>query len=166
MPRYTVSGLPPQAGVGLSAFMPHFNRLAASGAQQYKDGVTGLPGTAARRLTTINSVPSPDLGDIAQMGLSRSSDAPDAFWPNQYWALPERNYRPGLLIQMYDPTAPQFTTMIPVPAVSYRQAYIQQSAALSAGITPGGASPKQIRQPVSSIARWRNRRKGNGIPSG
>lgn len=166
MPRYKVTGLPAEASRGLSAFFPHLNRLAASGAQQYKDGVSGYPGTRAIAVSGIPFAPSPDLGDIAQMGLSRAGDAPPAFWPNLYWALPERNYRPGLLVQMYDPTQPWLTTHVPVPALSYRQAYLAQSAALAQGIQPGGSSSGQIRQPLSMFVRWRDRLTGNGIPSG
>lgn len=164
MPRYTLTGLPPEGALGVSAFFPHYVRLAGSGAQEYKDGVSGYPGTKAIPVFSPDSVPSPDLGDIAQMGLSRSSDAPDLFWPNLYYVRPEGNYWPGLLIQMYDPTAPELTTHIPVPAVSLRQHWLRDSAALAMGIR--GPSVKQIRQPVSQLVNWLSRRSGNGLPSG
>lgn len=166
MPRYAVTGLPPEAAIGLSAFFPHLNRMAASGAQQYKDGVSGYPGTKRIPVEPTRMLPPSDINDVGLMGLSRSSDAPDAFWPNLYYVLPERNYRPGLLIQMYDPTAPELTTMIPVPAVSNRQNRLRKSAALAMGITDGGASTGQIRQPVSQLVTWWNRKRGNGLPSG
>jgi len=167
-----VSGLPPVTGRGTSAFFPNFNRLAGSGAQQYKDGVSGYPGTRAIPVVQNGGgphPPSPDLGDLALAGTARASDAPNAIWPNQYYVLPERNYRPGLLIQMYDPTAPELTTMIPVPAVSYRQDYIRKAATLSMGITGTGTDPagqKQIRQPVSNLIGWMRRAVGNGLPEG
>src|SRR5215469_634110 len=168
MPRYTTSGLPPVTQRGPTAFLPHFNRMAASGAQQYKDGVTGLPGTAAMPIGNLG-VPSPDIGDFALSGRSTTADAPGAIWPNLYYVLPERNYRPGLLIQMYDPTAPELTTMIPVPARSLRQDYIRHSATLSMGLTGTGTDPagqKQIRQPVSNLIGWMRRAVGNGLPEG
>ena len=168
MPRYTTSGLPPVTQRGPTAFLPHFNRMAASGAQQYKDGVTGLPGTAAMPIGNLG-VPSPDIGDFALSGRSTTADAPGAIWPNLYYVLPERNYRPGLLIQMYDPTAPELTTMIPVPATSLRQTYIRKAATLSMGITGTGTDPagqKQVRQPLSGVVRWARRQMGNGVPSG
>jgi len=163
-----VSGLPPVTQRGTSAFLPHFNRMAASGAQEYKDGVTGLPGTAAMPISNLG-VPSPDIGDFALSGRSTTGDAPGAIWPNLYYAMPERNYRPGLLVQMYDPTAPELTTMIPVPAVSLRQDYIRRAADMAMGITGTGTDPKgirQIRQPVSGLVRWARRQAGNGLPNG
>lgn len=164
--KYRVSGLPRQAQVGITAFLPHFNRLAASGAQEYKDGVYGYPGTKGIPAPTTNTTPQPDLGDLALYGVSASRYAPDMIWPNLYWARPERNYRPGLLIQMYDPTRPQDTTMIPVPAVSLRQLYLQRSAALSAGIQPGGSSGKNLAQPISQLVSWAQRRTGGGLANG
>ena len=165
-PRYITTGLPPEASAGHTAFMPHFNRLAASGAQMFKDGVSGFPGTKKIPLSArVNSVPSPDLGDIVQMGLSRSSDAPDAFWPNLYYALPERQYYPGasMPIQIYDPVAPEMTTMIPVPAVSLRTLYLKHSARLATVIDPGGQQP--MPNPAGRFAnKWKRRLKGNKWP--
>jgi len=173
MPRYTVSGIPPHlangSALGLSAFLPHYNRLAASGAQAYKGQVTGRPGTLAIPVHPINtSVPSPDIGDIALMGLSRSSDAPDAFWPNLYYVTPAANYWPGagMPVQMYDPVRPQDTTMIPVPATDLRGVYQARSATLAGGVA-GQQSRfgKALNQPASMMVRWRQRRRGNG-PAG
>lgn len=167
MPRYQVTGLPPVTQRGVSAFLPHFNLMAASGAQKYKGEVTGWPGTVG--IPTAPAIPSPDLGDVALMGLSRSVDAPNLNYPNIYWTRPEPNYRPGLLIQMYDPVAPQLTTMIPVPAVSLRQAYIRRAATLAMGLTGTGTDPqgqRQIRQPLSGLKSWASRRVGNGLPRG
>ena len=44
MIRYQVPGWPGQVQ-GHSSVTPHFTRAAGSGAMQYKDGVTGRPGT-------------------------------------------------------------------------------------------------------------------------
>lgn len=111
--RYTAPGWP--AGQpGHSAFTPHLNRIAGGGAQQYKDGVTGQPGTAAR--------PSPGPGvdqgraGQAQMGLSRTSDAPGVFYPNQYWARPQRAYWPGAGM----PISVTSDNLMPVPAADPR----------------------------------------------
>ena len=165
-PRYITTGLPPEASAGYTAFMPHFNRLAASGAQMFKDGVAGFPGTRKIPLSArANSVPSADLGDIALMGLSRSSDAPEAFWPNQYWALPEREFYPGagMPIQVYDPVAPEMTTMIPVPAVSLRTLHLRHSARLATVIDPGGQAA--MPNPAGRLVdRWKRRFAGNRWP--
>lgn len=164
MPRYQVSGLPPQAGRGLSAFFPHFNRLAASGAQQYKDGVIGSPGTGGIPVTPqAIRLAAGDVTAVAAMGTASSAYAPWTIYPDLYYARPERNYRPGLLIQMYDPVRPQDTTMIPVPAVSLRQLYLRESAALAAGITPSG--PRQVKW-LPKLIRWAGGRQGNGEPVG
>lgn len=161
--RYQVTGLPPVTQKGLSAFLPHMNRLAGSGAQQYKDGVSGYPGTRSVPLTVQGRVTGGNLA-LAQAGTARSSDAPETIWPNQYWALPERNYRPGLQVQVYNPVAPWLTTMVPVPAVSLRQQYLRRSAELSAGVSPGGTAATN--QPVSQLLAWAQRVTGNGQPNG
>ena len=171
MPRYTTTGIPQQlatgSALGLSAFMPHFNRLAASGAQAYKGGVEGYPGTKQIPLTARrDSVPSPDLGDIAQMGLSRSTDNYDAFWPNLYYvhADPVWDLTGGTSqIQVYDPVRPQDTTMIPVPAVDLRGLYGNRSARLSGGIDNNRRSA--LKQAFNFV-RWPNRRSGNGPGTG
>jgi hypothetical protein len=171
MPRYTTSGIPPsQARLGLSAFMPHYNRLAASGAQAYKGSVTGRPGTTAIPVSGITTpVPSPDLGDIAQMGLSRSSDAPNAFWPNQYYTNPVAEtggirgqaFWPGagMPVQMYNPVRPQDTTMIPVPATDLRGVYQARSATLAGGVDNNCS--RALKQAAAFI-RWPRRHSGNG----
>ena len=164
MPRYRVSGLPPAAQRGTSAFFPYFHRLAASGAQQYKDGVTGHPGQPGIPISGANA-PVTDRTSLALKGTASSSDAPWVIWPGKYWAMPERNYRPGLLVQTYDPVAPQDTTMIPVPATSLRQHYLRRSAALSGGIEPGGSSARQVKL-WPKLLRWPGRSVGNGMPSG
>lgn len=163
LPRYRVTGLPPVTQHGLSAFLPHYNRLAGSGAQQYKDGVTGHPGSPGVPLAR-QCDPAPDITSLAFKGQSSGTDAPWEIYPNQYYALPERNYRPGLLIQMYDMTAPQNTTMIPVPAVSGRQHWLRHSAALAGGVRAG--SRRQVPLIPRGLSGWKPRSSGNGLPGG
>lgn len=167
-PRYETTGLPPEAAAGLSAFLPHFNRLAGSGAQQYKEAVRGYPGTRAIPIQFMDSTaPSPDPGDLALAGTARSSDAPDAIWPNIYWSGPTGRYRPGagMPVQVYDPTAPELTTMIPVPAVSLRTTYLKRSARLSAAIDT--ERQKAMPNPAGRLMRrWSRRFRGNELPDG
>ncbi len=99
---------------GHAAVVPHLNRLAGSGAAQYKDGLTGHPGTQG--IPVLPVVPSADPGDIALMGLSRSSDAPDIIYPNQYWARPQRDFWPGAGM----PVSVASDNLMPVPAVDPR----------------------------------------------
>ena len=106
----------PAAVPGHAAAVPHLNRLAGSGAQMFKDGVTGQPGTQAIPVRSRDSVPSPDPGDIAMMGLSRSSDAPDVFYPNLYWARPQAGFWPGAGM----PVSVTSDNLMPVPAVDPR----------------------------------------------
>ncbi len=109
MPKYIVPGIP--SGAQLSAFMPHWNRLAQSGAQQYKIGLTGQPGTQGIPAPTSNTVPCPDLGDIAQMGSARSSDAPDMWYPQLYYsAVLDSHPGPVTPVRIYS------DNMLPVPA--------------------------------------------------
>lgn len=115
MPRYQTTGLPPEAAKGHTAFMPHYNRLAASGAQHYKVLKPGSGPAVVHPISNLSATaPSPDLGDIAYMGTARSSDAPNVFVQDDYDPLPA--WLPGILVQRYNPTRPQDTTMIPVPA--------------------------------------------------
>lgn len=132
--RYSIPGVPPEAAKGITAFAPHFNRHAGSGAQEFKYAVQGYPGTRAipapaRRETQI----SPDYGDLASSGYARSSDAPDAIWPNQYYQSFIAEYPGGNSprIRRYNPTAPGASTLLPVPAEDGRGAYTAASARLS-----------------------------------
>ena len=122
LPRYVVQA-PPGSGAdwpdrqpGHAALVPYFTRHAGSGAYQYKDGVVGQPGTQAIPVDTKGWIPSPDLGDIALMGLGRSSDAPDVFYPNLYWARPQRAYWPGAGM----PVSAWSDNLMPVPAADPR----------------------------------------------
>jgi hypothetical protein len=112
-PRYVVPGVP--AGVQPSAVMPHWNKYAGSGAQTYKRGVVGQPGTQAIAAPTINTQISPDIGDKAQSGTSRSSDAPGVWYP-QLWYQPDLYSAPGPVC----PVSVYSDNLLPVPAVDPR----------------------------------------------
>jgi hypothetical protein len=173
MPRYQVTGIPPTLAqgseLGLSAFLPHFHRLAASGAQCYKYRVTGHPGTARIPVHRGAAIPpSPDPGDMVLMGTSRSSDAPDAIWPNLYYTAPDAYWdRPGgtMHVQVYDPVRPQDTTMIPVPAVDLQGVYRARSANLAGGVASETSRVQALKQ-ATQFVRWGRRRAGNGPGSG
>jgi hypothetical protein len=107
--RYTVPGWPASL-LGHSAVTPHFNRLAGSGAEQYKDGVTGQPGTLPIPVTGPGVEQS--RAGQALMGLSRSSDSPPSFRPNLYFARPERDFWPGAGM----PVRVRSDNLMPVPA--------------------------------------------------
>lgn len=161
-----MSGIPPaQAALGLSAFMPHYNRLAASGAQRYKNNVTGHPGTQAVPIDRPGP-PSPDIGDVVLGGRAQSSDAPAAIWPNQYWTGTDRVFDTTggtAMVQVYNPVAPWLTTMVPVPATDLRSVYQARSATLAGGIDNNRASA--LRQ-ATNFVRWPRRRSGNGPGTG
>ena len=163
MPRYRTTGLPPAAANGATAFAPHFNRLAGSGAMQYKGQTVGQPGTQGIHIDGLGlPVPSPDLGDIVQMGYSRSSDAPSEIYPNLYYTYPEPAFWPGagMPVQMYNPVRPQDTTMIPVPANS--PFYRSQQGLDGAEIQEVGG-PGAIMQAVRGrIGGWPRRSAGQG----
>jgi hypothetical protein len=149
--RYTVPGVPPQ--LACTAFTPHLNRHAATGAQRYKYALHGSPGTVGIPAPTYDTAPSPDIGDLAQAGSSRSSDAPDMWYPAKYyqWAAIERPGA-GMPVRVYDPTQPGPTTVLPLPAVDYRAQYQRDSARLSANWPERGqrqikAIPRMIRWP-------------------
>jgi len=166
-PRYRVTGVPPEAPPGMTAYLPHFNRYAASGADKFKYLKPGSGPAAYRPISNMSATrPSPDLGDLTLAGTATSANAPDAIWPNDYDAIPHPQYWPGagMPVQMYDPTAPELTTMIPVPAVNPSIALRANSASIAMGVSPGG---RQAMSERPRIPNWRPRRKrGNGIPSG
>ena len=113
MPKYVTTGIP--QGAQLSAFLPNWVRLGGSGAVQYKQALTGAPGTRSIPAPTRDTVPSPDLGDLAQMGTARSSDAPDSWNPQLYYQT-RLTERPGAgqPIRVYS------DNLLPVPAVDGR----------------------------------------------
>lgn len=148
--RYTVPGVPPQ--LACTAFTPHMNRIRGSGAQRYKYAVDSSPGTTGIPAPTRDTVPSPDLGDLAQAGAARSSDAPEVWYPQiHYQAYAIERPGAGMPIRIYDPTQAGPTTLLPAPATSYRALYQQQSARLSANWPSLGQ--RQIRE-RPRILRW------------
>lgn len=143
--RYSAPGWPVNQP-GHSAFAPNFNRHAASSAYQYKDRVTGQPGTMG--IPVVPVVPSPDVGDIALMGLSRSGDAPNMFYPNLYYARPERMFWPGAGM----PVSVQSDNLLPVPAADPRGIpSTQYFPIVQRGQQQIGTAPNMPRWP------WRNR---------
>lgn len=169
MGRYIVSGLPPEAADGATAFTPALVRHAAGGWYAYKAGVTGRPGNTSVPIQFMDSTrPSPDLGDEALQGTSSSMYAPDEIYPNQYWTLPEPAYWPGAGMPVVIPDNAGRNNgernMIPVPAEDLRQTYIAQSARLAMGVN--NARQRDVRQGVRQLIRWPNRNVGNGLPDG
>jgi hypothetical protein len=157
--RFSVPGVPPEPAKGITAFAPHANRHAGSGAQQFKQAVRGYPGTraipqAARRDSQI----SPDYGDLSQAGTSRSSDAPDAIWPNQYYQVRATEEAGGNApsIQMYQPQFPGLTTTLPIPAEDGRNAWLAQSALLAqpGPLNRAGVMPQLPRFYSPPVGTW------------
>jgi hypothetical protein len=110
--RYLVPGWPSKL-YGHSAVTPNLVRKAASGAQQYKQGVVGQPGTQGIPVEPV--VPSSDVGDLALAGVSRSSDAPNTIYPNLYYDQHPAEY-PGAGM----PISRISDNLMPVPAVDPR----------------------------------------------
>ena len=136
---YQLPGWPARIN-GQSAAMPNLTRPDGSGLQ-YKDGVTGNPGI--RGIPTQPVIPSPDIGDMALMGVSRSSDAPNRIYPNKYWARPERSFWPGAGM----PISVMSDNLMPVPATDPRGV----PAPLAVPLSLRGV--RQIRQPAALI-QW------------
>lgn len=130
---YRTPGIPPGPANGITAFTPHYNRPAGSGAQSYKYDVTGEPGT--RAIPMPHSTAAMHAGNPvaqARMGTSRSTDAPPEFWPQLYYqrVIAERPGA-GMPVQIYDPVAPGLTTLLPVPAEQLGLTLRRDSARLS-----------------------------------
>jgi hypothetical protein len=155
--RYQLPGLPPAAANGTSAFLPGLTRYAASGAQSYKYGVIGGPANGIPADTTSTAPGQGDLLRLAYLGTAQSSDAPQAWWPNQYQVVVNRQELPGagMPIQRYNPVRPQDTTMIPVPAVSLRALLQRESALLANPVNPGGQ--RQIIAKARGLIKWPGR---------
>lgn len=118
-PWYSVPGIPPSESNGLTAFMPHLNRAAGGGAQQYKYELHGRPGTQATAAPTGSTQISPDMGDKAQAGTARSSDAPDVWFPQIYYQRVAAE-RPGAGMPIWlagDSIPDGYGDILPVPAV-------------------------------------------------
>lgn len=154
--RYTVTGLPPEAADGTTAFMPGLTPYAASGRQSYKYGVAGGPATYIAAPT--DQIPAQgEILRLAYAGTSTSADAPGAWWPDHYQVINNRAEQPGagMPVQRYNPVRPQDTTHVPVPAISLRALYLQYSAALSQGVSPGGQL--DITAWARGLKNWRGR---------
>ena len=138
--RYTVPGWPSSV-LGHSAATPHLNRLAGSGAMQYKDGVTGQPGTQVIPIPPLDV----DQGIVgkALMGLSRTSDSPRSFRPNLYFARPQRQFWPGAGM----PVSVRSDNLMPVPATDPRGV----PARMARPIVQRGQ--QQIQQPAR-LTQW------------
>jgi hypothetical protein len=143
--RYVVPGWP-RTVQGHSAVTPHLNRMAASGAQQYKDGVNGQPGTQAIPVKP-EWIQCP--AGQAQMGLSRTGDTQNAFFPNLYYARPEREFWPGA----GQPVSVKSDNLMPLPAVDPRgvPSVLYQPQRRGGGSTAAGKF--QI-QAVPVLPRW------------
>jgi hypothetical protein len=109
---YTVPGWPASVR-GITAVTPHMNRLAASGAVQYKDRVTGQPGTS--EIPAAGPPVPADRTSQAMMGTSRSGYG-QGFRPNLYYARPERSFWPGAGM----PVSRVSDNLMPVPATDPR----------------------------------------------
>ena len=149
--RYQVTEAPgshsgwPAGHAGHAALVPHFNRHAGSGAQVYKSAVEGQPGTRGIPVKP-QFVPSPDPGDIALMGLSRSSDAPNVFYPNQYY---ERSLDGDGQMGPVVPVSVYSDNLMPVPAVDPRGIPSTQSALINQ------RGQRQV-QAFPLLPRWAN----------
>lgn len=139
---FYLPGVPP--GAALSAFMPGITRLAGSGYLMYKHAVTGEPGTQAIPAPTRDTVPSPDLGDLAQAGSARSVDAPDVWYPQKWF---ERSLNGDGTMGFVTPVRIYSDNMMPVPAVDPRG----RNARMFKPINQRGRN--QIPQPTI-LTRW------------
>lgn len=132
--RYSVPGVDPEPAKGITAFAPQYAYPAGGGGQSYKYAVVGRPGTQGIPMTArVDTQMSPNLNDLATAGTARSSDAPDAIYPNQYYEgyIAEFPGGPAPHIRIYNPTAPGATTLLPIPADDGRGTYLANSAAMS-----------------------------------
>ena len=157
MTRYEVSGLPPEAADGITAFTPGLTPYAGSGRQSYKYGLTGGP-ALGHQISTVSTAPgNGEILRLAYAGTSTSAMSPDSFWPDHYQVTGNRAELPGagMPIQRYNPVRPQDTTMIPVPATSLRTLLLRYSAALAQGVSPGGQ--RDISAWARGLKQWRGR---------
>ena len=141
--RYTVPGWPSSV-LGHSAVTPHFNRLAGSGAQEYKREVTGQPGT--QPIPVQGPGVEQSRSGQAQMGLSRTSDAPAMFLPNLYYTRPDREFWPGAGM----PVRRRSDNLMPVPATDPRGI----PARLARPIVQRGSSQIKARPSVTAWPAW------------
>jgi len=97
--------------------------------------VTGQPGT--QPIPVEGPGIEQSRSGQAQMGLSRTSDAPPWFLPNLYWTRPDREFWPGA----GQPVRVRSDNLMPVPATDPRGI----PARLARPLTLRGG--RQIRQP-------------------
>jgi hypothetical protein len=142
--KFTLGGLP--AGAQVSAFMPHWNRLAASGAVMYKRAVDGQPGTRAIPAPTGDTVTRGGLAGQALMGTARSTDAPDMIYPGKYF---ERSLNGDGTMGPVTPVAIYSDNLMPVPAQDPRG----RPARLAKRVRNAGQS--QVAQP-RAMPTWGN----------
>jgi hypothetical protein len=112
--RYQLPGWP-SAENGHTAALPRLTRAAGSGAVQYKDGVTGRPGTWRAPVEAPPEAAHSGTSAQATGGISYSRNSP-GFYPNQYWARPEAAFWPGAGM----PVAIYSDNLMPVPATDPR----------------------------------------------
>jgi hypothetical protein len=135
---YTLPGWPARVN-GHAAAMPNLTRPPGS-ATQYKDGLTGHPGT----VQAPGPGPGVPTGPVAQAqgGLSYTAYCP-GFYPNLYYARPQAAYRPGAGM----PISVASDNLMPIPATDPRGL----NAPLQVPVTMRGV--RQIRQPAS-LVQW------------
>ena len=108
MEAYTVPGWPSGLN-GHAALTPNMTRTAG-GWEAYKDQVTGQPGTQV--IPTGGPGVEQSRAAQANMGRHRTSDSPDQFRPNLYYARPDPSFWPG----GGQPVALHTGNLMPVPA--------------------------------------------------
>ena len=158
--RYSIPGVPPDPAKGITAFAPHYNRPAGGGAQSYKYAVVGRPGTHGIPVDARARNPEGHYTAQANQGTARSTDAPDAIYPNQYYQAFIAETPGGIAPRprVYNPTTPGRTTLLPIPAEDSRAALIANSEMMA---RPG---PLQRSRPMPS---WeRNYAPGTGTWNG
>ena len=141
--RYTVA-LPAALLGGHTAFTPNMTRVAAGGAQQYKYDLIGQPGTVAIPAPTTDTAAKSGAVAQSMMGTARSQDAPDSWYPQQYYRTTVSQERPGagMPIRVYS------DNMLPVPAIDPR------GLPTLLAFTPHFLGQQQLAQPQSGTANW------------
>jgi hypothetical protein len=141
--RYVLPGLSAEgAQGGVSAFTPVYGGHAGSGRQQYKYDLTGRAGTEAIPAPTGNTQISPDMGDKAQAGTARSSDAPDVWFPQEwYQRVIAEPPGAGMPILRVDDTTTAQRTLLPVPAVN-----VALAARAAQAMSPPTGIVQRVRQ--------------------
>ena len=135
---YSLPGWPARV-LGHAAATPNMTRPPGS-ATQYKDGVTGHPGT----VMAMQGNPGVPAGPVAQaMGGSSYTSYCPGFYPNLYYAAYAGHYYPGAGM----PISPWSDNLMPVPAADPRGV----AAPLQTPLSLRGV--RQIRQPAN-LVQW------------